>query len=214
MNTENRVRRGRPRKYPEGAKRVDNTSLIVTKKQKEYIGNIAKLNKETVKETSNRLLKEVLDGKFDYLLTPIVEEDVPSVPVTVDRKLTHEVQKYLEGYNENASEVVRKIVEEFMIMTDRTLKVVGGYELGVTSITKELKRFWLKPTEEVEENMFFMDASIQLDIDNRHVVIREKSMGVRSISQMEELKRYKDQLIETASQLQDALDTYVAKHLG
>lgn len=101
-----------------------------------------------------------------------------------------------------------------MIMTDRTLKVVGGYELGVTSITKELKRFWLKPTEEAEENMFFMDTSIQLDVDNRHVVIREKSMGVRSISQMEELKRYKDQLIETASQLQDALDTYVAKHLG
>lgn len=127
MATEEKKKKGRPRKHPEGAKRVENTSLIVTKRQRERIVMMAQARKETMKETSNNLLKEILEGKHDDLLTPATEKEVASTPITVSRNLAHRVQKYLEGCSENPSEVIRKILEDSAM--EIILTTVDGYEL-------------------------------------------------------------------------------------
>lgn len=198
--------RGRPRKYPEGAKRVDNTSIVVTKKQKDYLDALASLREETLKETSNRILADILAGKHDDLLTT-TDEEVPATPITVNRVLAHKVQKYLKGYNENTSTLVRKILEGETM--EKILTTVDGYELGVTTFTEGFKRFWIRVTPEAQEHKFYTDASIQLANDNEHVVVHEKSIGVRPIAQMYEISKYKAELIQTALQLQKELDKYL-----
>lgn len=208
MTVERVVKRGRPRKYAVGAKRDDNTSLTVTKRHKEYISKLAELNNMSIKEFSSEIIIDILSGKFDYLLTPISRKD-DSVSIATDKVLTHKLRDYLSTYQENPSEVLREVLDKSMVMEKGTIKTVGGYELGVTILTSELKEFWLLPTLAEKENKFFGDAHIQLDTNSNQIVIYEESSGVRSISQMEELKQYKDNLLGIASQLQKALDEYI-----
>lgn len=208
MTVERVVKRGRPRKYGVGAKRDDNTSLTVTRKHREYISKLTELNNMSIKDFSSEIIMDILSGKFDYLLTPISGKD-DLVSIATDKALTHKLRDYLSNHQESPSEVLRKVLDKSMIMEKETIKTVGGYELGVTILTSELKKPWLLPTQAEQENKFFGDAHIQLDTNSNQIVIYEKSTGVRSISQMEELKQYKDNLLGIASQLQKALDEYV-----